>query len=437
MSVALRARILHFLDAPATAGGAAIEYYEDGLLWVDGGRIRAVGSYADLKAALPDEVSLRSYPNHLIVPGFIDAHLHYPQMEMIAAWGERLLDWLESYTFPAERRFEDADHAAMVARRFIDELLRNGTTTAAVFCTVHPQSVDALFNEARGRAMRLIAGKVLMDRNVPEALRDTADGGIEASRALIERWHGVDRLGYAVTPRFAPTSTPRQLEGAGRLLAEYPDIHMQTHIAETLREVAWVRELFPRATGYADVYRRFGLLGPRSLLGHGIHLDAAEREMIALHGAAIVHCPTSNLFLGSGLFPLRQARAAGIEVALGTDVGAGTSFSLLRTMSEAYKVQQLLGQPLAAEEAWYLATLGGARALHLDNVIGSLQPGREADFLVLDLNATDLLRFRLQYCCTLSEMLFVLIMLGDDRLVEETWLLGRLAWAREAGSHQP
>ncbi len=433
MSLALRARILHFLDEPATAGDAAIEYHEDGLLWVDDGRIRAVGSHADLRPALPRDVSLRSYPNHLIVPGFIDAHLHYPQMEMIAAWGERLLDWLESYTFPTESRFGDADHAAMVAQQFVDELLRNGTTTAAVFCSVHPQSVDALFNEARARSMRLIAGKVLMDRNVPEALRDTADGGIEASRALIERWHGVDRLGYAVTPRFAPTSTPRQLEGAGQLLADHPGIHMQTHIAETRREVAWVRELFPEAAGYADVYRRFGLLGPRSLLGHGIHLDDAEREMIAAHGAAIVHCPTSNLFLGSGLFPLRQVRAGGIGVALGTDVGAGTSFSLLQTMNEAYKVQQLLGEPLAAEEAWYLATLGGARALHLDDVIGSLQPGREADFLVLDLGATDLLRFRLQYCRTLSEMLFVLIMLGDDRLVEETWLLGRLAWARDEG----
>ncbi len=428
--IALRGRILYFTDSPAAAGGEAVVYHEDGLLWVEAGRVRAVDDHAALVGRLPASVPVRRYPNHLIVPGFIDAHLHYPQTEMIGAWGARLLDWLETYTFPVERKFADSRHAADVARRFLDELLRNGTTTAAVFCSVHRQSVEALFAEARKRSLRLVAGKVLMDRHVPADLRDTAEQGYAESRELIRRWHGVDRLGYAVTPRFAPTSTPRQLTLAGRLLDEFPGVYLQTHIAETAREVTWVGTLFPEAAGYADVYRRHGLLGRRSLLGHGIHLDDDERRMLADSGASIVHCPTSNLFLGSGLFSLRRAREAGLRVALATDVGAGTSFSMFQTMQEAYKIQQLQGEPLDALEAWYLATLGGARALDLEGVIGSLCPGAEADFLVLDLEATPLLRFRLQHCRALSEMLFVLIVLGDDRLVAETWVLGQCRWQK-------
>ncbi len=432
-TIALRSRILYFTDSPAEVGNRAVVHHEDGLLWVEGGRIRAVGEYAALRSELPREVPVRELHHHLIVPGFIDAHIHFPQMEMIGAWGARLLDWLETYTFPVERKFADAGYAGEVASRFLDELLRNGTTTAAVFGSVHRQSVEALFGEARRRSLRLIAGKVLMDRNVPADLRDTPEQGYEDSRALIAQWHGRGRLAYAVTPRFAPTSSPAQLELAGRLLGEVSDLYMQTHIAETRREVEWVRELFPEASSYADVYRRHRLLGRRSLLGHGIHLDDGERRLLADSGASIVHCPTSNLFLGSGLFSVRQARRAGLRVGLATDVGAGTSFSMLQTMQAAYKVQQLQGEPLDPFEAWYLATLGNARALDLDGVIGSLAPGNEADFLVLDLEATPLLRFRLQHCSRLSEMLFVLITLGDDRLIGETWVLGRQSWTKTDG----
>lgn len=426
----LRGSIFYFVGSPIEQGEAAWVYIEDGLLWVEQGHVRAVGRYETLIATLDRSLPVREYKHHLIVPGFVDAHLHYPQMEMIAAWGATLLDWLEAYTFPVESQFGDARYAAAIATRFIDELLRNGTTTAMVFGSVQQQSSEALFVEAQKRSMRLIAGKVMMDRNVPESLRDSALRSYDESRALIERWHGVDRLQYAVTPRFAPTSTPQQLDMAGRLLAEFPDVYMQTHIAETEKEVAWVRRLFPDADNYASVYQRHGLLGRRSLLAHGIYLNDAERGSLAASGASIVHCPTSNLFLGSGLFSVCQARASATGLALGTDVGAGTSFSLLTTMNEAYKVQQLLGEPLDPFDAWYLASLGGAKALDLDNVIGSLQQGREADFLVLDLEATELLRFRLQHCSNLSEMLFVLMMLGDDRLVQETWVLGKLAWVR-------
>ncbi len=428
---ALRGSIFYFIGSPVELGEASWVYIEDGLLWLEQGRVHAVGEYRDLIKTLDSSVPVRDYRHHLIVPGFIDAHLHYPQLEMIAAWGARLLDWLETYTFPVESQFGDPGYAASISARFADELLRNGTTTAMVFGSVHRQSVEALFIEAQRRSLRLIAGKVMMDRNVPDSLRDDAPQSYRDSRALIERWHGVDRLQYAVTPRFAPTSTAQQLEMAGQLLHEFPGIYMQTHIAETEKEVAWVRKLFPDAANYAAVYQRHGLLGRRSLLAHGIYLDDEERGMLAASGASIVHCPTSNLFLGSGLFSLRQARAYGTGVALGTDVGAGTSFSLLTTMNEAYKVQQLLGEPLDPFDAWYLATLGGAVALDLDAVIGSLQAGKEADFLVLDLEATELLRFRLQHCRDLSEMLFVLMMLGDDRLVQETWVLGSLAWARD------
>ena len=429
---AYRARILHLVADPAEAGDAALHYYEDGVLWIQNGHVHAVGP-ADEILPLPYQVSVREYPNHLIIPGFIDAHVHYPQTGMIASYGEQLLNWLNAYTFPTEAAFGHAEHARHIAEVFLDELLRNGTTTALVFGTVHPQSVDAFFAAAKERGLRMIAGKVLMDRNAPDELLDTAQTGYEQSKKLIERWHGVDRLQYAVTPRFAPTSTPEQLKLAGQLLKEYPDLYLHTHLAENHGEVKWVKELFPTAKHYLDVYEQAGLVGPRSVFAHGVHLCEEQCERLAQAKATVAHCPTSNLFLGSGLMDLARLRQHGVGVALGTDVGAGTSFSLFKTMDEAYKIQQLRGQKLDPMQAFYFATLGSATALKLDHCIGNLLPGKEADFSILDLDATPLLTFRLQQCRDVRQLLFVLNTLGDDRLVQATYALGKCVHRR--GGH--
>ena len=350
--------------------------------------------------------------------------MHYPQTDIIASHGEQLLEWLEKYTFPAERRFADPAHAAEVAGFFCDELLRNGTTTAAAFATVHPASVEALFEAAQQRRMRLITGKVLMDRNCPDFLRDTAETGYADSQALIERWHNRDRLLYAITPRFAPTSTPAQMALAGRLFREHPGVFLQSHLAENRAEVAWVAQLHPEARSYLDVYERAGQLGMRALFAHCLWLDDSDRRRMAERGAAMSFCPTSNLFLGSGLFDLARARALGVRVGLGTDVGGGTSLSMLQTLNEAYKVLQLGGQSLSAASGFYLATLGGAHSLYLDDRIGNFAPGKEADFVVLDPRATPLLARRSAACTTLEERLFVLMMLGDDRAVAATYVMG-------------
>ncbi|WP_005036471.1 guanine deaminase [Holophaga foetida] len=423
-SCAYRARVLHLVADPAVAGDSAAQYFDDGVLWVENGVVRAVGP-AESLLPLGAGVAVHEFPNHLILPGFVDTHLHYPQTEMIASYGEQLLNWLETYTFPTETRFRDADHARRIAELFLKELLRNGTTTALVFCTVHPQSVDAFFEAAKALGLCMIAGKVLMDRNAPTDLLDTAESGYEQSRLLLERWHGVDRLRYAVTPRFAPTSTPEQMSLAARLLREYPGVYLQTHLAENLGEVEWVRELFPAARHYLDVYDQFGLLGERSVFAHGIHLCEDEYQRLAQSGSSVAHCATSNLFLGSGLIDLDRLRAHDVRVGLGTDVGAGTSFSMFRTMDEAYKIQQLRGSRLDPLQALHLATLGGAEALRLGERIGNLQPGKDADFSILDLEATPLLAFRLKQCRSVRELLFVLSTLGDDRLVQATYALGR------------
>nr|WP_320133606.1 guanine deaminase [uncultured Holophaga sp.] len=425
--IAHRASLLHLLGDPASPG--AVAFWEDGLLWVEEGRIKAVGPAREL-LPLPESVELREHPHHLIIPGLIDAHVHYPQTGMIASHGEQLLDWLNTYTFPTEAAFGDPVHARRVAETFLDELLRNGTTTAAVFCTVHPESVDAFFRAAQARGLCMAAGKVLMDRHAPEGLLDTAGQGEEESRQLMERWRGVDRLRYAITPRFAPTSTVEQLASAGRLLREEPGCLMQTHLSENLGEMAWVRALFPEALDYLDVYDRAGLLGERSLLAHGIHLGDRELDRLAETGASIVHCPSSNLFLGSGLMDWPRLRAHGVRVALGTDVGAGTSFSLLRTMGEAYKVQQLRGHSLDPFQSFHAATLGAAEALGLAHRLGNLQPGKDADFVLLDLEATPLLAFRRRSCRGGRELLFLLQTLGDDRLVQETYALGACRFQR-------
>ncbi|MFK3724053.1 guanine deaminase [Pseudomonas monteilii] len=428
---AYRAAILYSLADPSEVGlDASYAYFDDGLLVVDDGRITAVGPATKLLPTLAPDTEVVTYTDALITPGFIDTHIHFPQTGMIGSYGEQLLDWLETYTFPCERQFADKAHADEVAKRFLGELLRNGTTTALVFGSVHPESVDALFEEAERLDLRLIAGKVMMDRNAPDYLTDTADSSYRDSKALIERWHGKGRLHYAVTPRFAPTSTPEQLAAAGRLLEEHPGVYLHTHLSENLKEIDWVKALYPERSGYLDVYDHYRLLGERSVFAHGVHLCDAECQRLAETGSAVAFCPTSNLFLGSGLFNLPQAERFGVRVGLGTDVGAGTSFSLLATLNEAYKVMQLQDVRLHPFKSLYLATLGGARALRLEERIGSLAPGHDADFVVLDYKATPLLDYRLQQSRSIEETLFVLTTLGDDRVVRETYAAGRCVHRR-------
>ncbi|SPO67711.1 guanine deaminase [Pseudomonas sp. JV241A] len=428
---AYRAAILHSIADPAEVGvEASYQYFEDGLLLIDNGKISALGDARDLLPTLAADIEVEHYQDALITPGFIDTHIHFPQTGMIGSYGEQLLDWLNTYTFPCEKQFADKAHADKVAKIFVEELLRNGTTTALVFGSVHPESVNAFFEEAERLDLRMIAGKVMMDRNAPDYLTDTAESGYIESKALIERWHGKGRLHYAVTPRFAPTSTPEQLTLAGQLLGEYPDLYMHTHLSENLKEIDWVKELFPERKGYLDVYDHFKLLGQRSVFAHGVHLCDDECQRLAETGSAVAFCPTSNLFLGSGLFNLPQAEKFKVKVGLGTDVGAGTSFSLLNTLNEAYKVMQLQGARLSPFKSLYLATLGGARALSLDDRIGSLQPGNDADFLVLDYKATALMDYRIQQSSSIDETLFVLMTLGDDRTVRQTFAAGRCVHQR-------
>jgi guanine deaminase len=360
--------------------------------------------------------------------------VHYPQLPVIGAGGLALLDWLDRYTFPAEARYADVAHAREAATRYVDESLRQGITTAAVFGTVHAHSVDAIFEAALARGLRLIAGKVLMDRNAPPELCDTAQRGYDESKALIDRWVGRGRLGYAITPRFAATSSPAQLEAAAALWRERPGTWMQSHVAENAREIEWIAELFPQARGYLDVYAREGLLGRRAIYAHGIHLD--EHDWQALHdsGTAIAHCPTSNNFLGSGHFRLAHARSPRrpVHVALGTDVGGGTSLSMLRTMQAACEVAQMTGHPLSPSRAWYLATAGGAAALDLEAEVGTLAPGREADLVVVDLRSTPLIDYRMRFTGSLDDILGVQLALADDRAIRATYVDGRLAHDRDA-----
>lgn len=431
----VRGQLLHFLADPGMGDDpAAWQFFDDGGLWMRDGRIQAAGPWAALTAALPpgvgESATVHDYRGHLVLPGFVDCHLHYPQAGVIASYGRQLLDWLNDYVFPAEARFADASEAERTAAFVVDRLLAHGTTTASVFATVHPHSVDAFFAAAEARGLRMLCGKVLMDRNCPPDLRDTAAGGMADSLRLIERWHGRGRLRYSLTPRFAPTSSPEQLRLCGELLASQPGLHLQTHLAENPCELDWVKQLFPTRGSYLDVYQHYGLAGPRSLHAHCIHLDAAERRSLAAGGAAAAFCPGSNLFLGSGFFNLDASREAGLRVGLATDIGAGTGFSLLRALAQAYEVGQALGAPLPALRGFYLATLGGARALYLDDCIGSFQPGREADFIALDWAATPELAWRMERCQTLAERLFALMMLGDERCVVATHVMGEVAFVR-------
>jgi guanine deaminase len=419
-----------FLDDPALCR----HYEPDAAIVMAGGRIVEVGPAAAILPRLAPGTDVVRYADGLILPGFIDCHVHYPQTQMIGAAGSQLLDWLERYIFAAEESFVDPAHARAIARAFLGECLRNGTTTAAVFCTVHAHSVDVFFEEAEALGLAMVAGKVLMDCNAPEALRDTAQRGYDESKALLERWHGRGRARYAITPRFAASSSPAQLEAAGALWREFPDALVQSHLSENHAEIAWIRELFPDARDYVDVYDRFGLLGPGAIYGHGIHLSEAERVRLAETGTALAHCPTSNLFLGSGLFDMAAAKAPErpLAVGLATDLGAGTSFSLLRTMGAAYEIAHLRGRSLTPAQAFYLATLGAARALGLDGEIGSLAAGKAADLVVLDLRSTPLIDLRMRAARDLDEALAVQMTLADDRAVRATYVGGRLAYARPA-----
>jgi guanine deaminase len=420
-----RGEILHCLDDPKENGDQAWQYFEDGVLLIEDGHIAGCGVASELLGRVASSAVVHEHPDGLIIPGMIDTHIHYPQCEIIAAHGTQLIEWLEKYTFPAEAKFHDKLTASGTAEFFLDELIRNGTTTALVFGTVHSQSVDAFFEAARKRNLRMICGKVMMDRNAPPELCDTPQSSYIDSKALIKRWHGRDRLGYAVTPRFAPTSSAEQLQMAGRLLREYPEAHLHTHLAENKREMQWVRELFPDCKDYLDVYDQHGLLGRKSVFAHGIHLSDREWRRLQQTGSNLAFCPTSNLFIGSGLFDLGSADDNNVRIGLGTDVGGGDSFSILRTINEAYKIQQLQGYNLSPLRALYIATLGGARALDLQGCIGNFEIGKEADFVVLDYLATPLIKFRISKCKELSEKLFVLQMLGDDRSVRDTWIMGR------------
>ncbi len=423
---AFRASVLHCLADPGEESDpTAFEYFDDGVLVVDGGLIKEVGPAAALLEKLPEGTETLDYTGRLIVPGFIDCHVHFPQLDIIGSFGAQLLDWLNQYAYPAEMQFADPDHAREVAGAFIDELLRNGTTTALVFGTVHAHSADAVFEAARAKGMRLIAGKVLMDSNCPEALRDDPETGYRESKALVERWHGNGRLGYAITPRFALTSSPEQLASAGRLATEYPDVWVHTHLAENHDEVEKIARLFPDSRSYLDVYDQFDLLRERSVFAHCLHMDDEDRAVMSTKGGAAAFCPTSNLFLGSGLFDLPAMRTAGIRCGLGTDVGGGTSLSLLATASEAYKVLHLQEHALPAMRALYLATLGAAEALYLDDRIGNFTPGKEADFVMLNFEGSPLTARRTAAAASIEEKLFALMTLADDRNVASTWILGK------------
>lgn len=411
-----------------------VRYLEDGVMLIEQGKIVAFDHWANLKDHLPAHVEITHYHEQLIIPGMIDTHIHYPQTEMVGAYGEQLLSWLNTYTFPTELQFKDAAYAKEIAEFFLDELLKNGTTTALVFCTVHPESVDALFEAAQVRQMRVVAGKVLMDRHAPDGLCDTAERAYNESKALIEKWHGKGRALYAITPRFAPTSTPEQLARAGQLKQEFPDVYVHTHLSENKDEIAWVKDLFPEQTGYLDVYQHYGLTGKRSVFAHCVHLEEHEWDCMHQTDSAIAFCPTSNLFLGSGLFPLKKTWDKQVKVGLGTDIGAGTSFSLLQTVNEAYKVQQLQSDKLSAYESFYHATLGGAKALDLDDKLGNFALGKEADFVVLDLKATALQALRQSRAKSLEDALFALFTMGDDRNVESTYVYGQKVYQKAASN---
>lgn len=422
----LRGRILDFIVEPKTpADESAHLYIEDGAILMESGRIIARGDHADVAAQTQAGAEVIDHRPHLLMAGFIDMHLHFPQVQVIASWGAQLLDWLENYTFPEESRYSDETHAARMASSFYDELIKNGTTTAAAYCSVHKASAEAYFSEAARRNMRMIGGKVMMDRNAPQAVCDTPQSGYDDSKALIERWHGKGRAHYAITPRFAITSTPEQLEIAGALVKEHADCFIQTHLDENLEEIKWTAELYPKARDYLDVYEGYGLLGPKMLFGHCIHMTEREIDAMAQSQSRPVFCPTSNLFLGSGLFDYEGLRQRGIVSGVATDIGGGTSYSMLQTLNEGYKVLAMRGQKLHPLRAFYWMTLGNAVALGLNDKIGSLAPQSDADIVVLNSSATSAMELRMERCTSLAEELFILQIMGDDRAIAQTYVAGQ------------
>jgi guanine deaminase len=421
----LRGRVLTFRREPSGPDDhAAYSFIEDGALLISDGMIKAVGEWRDV-STLADGAPVTDHRPLLLMAGFIDAHIHFPQVQVVASWGNQLLDWLNGYTFPAEAQYADAQHARSMARRFCDQLVDHGTTTAVAFCSSHRCSAEAFFEEAASRNMRMIGGKTMMDRNAPEAVLDTAQSAYDDSKDLIARWHGVGRAHYAITPRFAITSSPEQLEMAGALAAEHPDCHIQTHLSENHAEIAYTAELFPEARDYLDVYQRFDLVGPRTLLGHAIHLKDREIGALVESGAHPVFCPTSNLFLGSGLFDDAGLRARGIRSGIATDIGGGTSYSMLQTLNEGYKILQLQDQKLTALRAFHWITRGNAEVLGLADRIGTLEAGTEADIVVLDARATPAMALRMERAVSLEEELFVLQIMGDDRAIRATYISGK------------
>jgi guanine deaminase len=415
-------QVLSYAGDPFRDGIGAARHLRQGAVAIEAGKIAAVGEAADLRARYP-QARLFDHGDRLISAGFIDAHVHYPQTAIIASWGKRLIDWLNTYTFPEEMRFADPAYAAEIANRYLDLILARGTTTVCSYATIHPTSVDAIFAAAQSRGMRLFAGKTCMDRNAPEGLRDTAQSAYDDSKALLEKWHGVDRLSYVITPRFSPTSTPEQLHALGALWREYPDCLMQTHLSEQTDEIAWVKDLFPQSRDYLDTYEAQGLHREGAVYGHAIHLTDRERARLVEAGASLVHCPTSNTFIGSGLFDMTLAQS--LRVGLATDTGGGSNFSMIHTMAAAYEVAQLRGQSLHPAQLWWLATQGSARALHAEDRIGNIAPGMEADLAVIDLASTPAIAQATRRAEDLWQQLFPTIMMGDDRAVAEVWVGGK------------
>jgi guanine deaminase len=429
-STLLRGRTLTFLRQPLSMDDTgAYSYESDGALLIENGLIVASGAYDTVRAEAPADAVEVDHRPHLILPGFIDTHLHFPQMQVIGSYAANLLEWLNTYTFPEECRFVERAHAERIATRFFDEMIRHGTTTAVAYCSVHKASADAFFAEAMRRDMRMVAGKVMMDRNAPQGLLDTPEMGYDETRAVIAEWHGKGRNHVAITPRFAITSTPGQMSAAQALAAEFPDLHIQTHLSENRDEIDYTLSLYPDAADYTDVYARYGLMGKKSLFGHAIHLSERERDAMSETGSIAVHCPTSNLFLGSGLFPLKELarREKPVRISVASDIGGGSSYSMLRTMDEAYKIQQLLGERLNPFDSYYYLTLGNAEALSLADRIGTLAPGTDADLIVLDMAATPAMALKAEVVTSLSDELFLLQTMGDDRSVVETYVAGRPA----------
>ena len=418
----LLGQVLSFPGDPFHEGPAAALHESHGAVLIDGGLITDTGP-ADLLRAKHPQAKITDYGRALISAGFIDAHVHYPQTAIIASWGKRLIDWLNDYTFPEEIRFHDPAYATEIANRYMDLALAHGTTSMCSYATIHATSVDAFFTAAQSRNLRAFAGKTCMDRNAPEALRDTPQSAYDDSKALLRKWHGKDRLSYVITPRFSPTSTPEQLAALGALWQEYPDCLMQTHLSEQTDEIALVHDLFPQSRDYLDTYEAQGLLREGAVYGHAIHLTPRERDRLREAGASLVHCPTSNTFIGSGLFDMTLAQT--MRVGLATDTGGGSSFSMLHTMAAAYEVAQLRGQALHPAQLWWLATVGSARALHAEHKIGNVARGMEADLTILDLASTPAIAQATSRATDIWKAIFPTIMLGDDRAIEAVWINGK------------